>query len=122
MPKGGCPKVPQQESLSLYSDMLEKWTGKKDKVSLTKTPKLESGDGRKEVRERASKRNLPFTVGANGEQKDSDTGPLGSCLSWGSHEEPSSGAPWAEAACPSTRGCFFGTRGTVMIFLLCFGL
>lgn len=26
------------------------------------------------MRERATKRKLPFTVGANGEQKDSDTG------------------------------------------------
>ncbi|XP_035137669.3 ankyrin repeat domain-containing protein 11 isoform X1 [Callithrix jacchus] len=75
MPKGGCPKAPQQEDLSLSSDMVEKQTGKKDKdkVSLTKTPKLERGDGGKEVRERASKRKLPFTAGANGEQKDSDT-------------------------------------------------
>ncbi|XP_033075273.1 ankyrin repeat domain-containing protein 11-like isoform X2 [Trachypithecus francoisi] len=76
MPKGGCPKAPQQEELPLSSDMVEKQTGKKDKdkVSLTKTPKLERGDGGKEVRERASKRKLPFTAGANGEQKDSDTG------------------------------------------------
>uniref|UniRef100_A0A2I3GNB9 Ankyrin repeat domain containing 11 n=1 Tax=Nomascus leucogenys TaxID=61853 RepID=A0A2I3GNB9_NOMLE len=75
MPKGGCPKAPQQEELPLSSDMVEKQTGKKDKdkVSLTKTPKLERGDGGKEVRERASKRKLPFTAGANGEQKDSDT-------------------------------------------------
>lgn len=46
----------------------------KDKVSLTKTPKLDRSDGGKEVRERTTKRKLPFTVGANGEQKDSDTG------------------------------------------------
>lgn len=55
--------------------MVEKQTGRKDKdkVSLTKTPKLDRGDGGKEVRERTTKRKLPFTVGANGEQKDSDT-------------------------------------------------
>lgn len=55
--------------------MVERHTGKKDKdkVSLTKTPKLDRSDGTKEVRERATKRKLPFTVGANGEQKDSDT-------------------------------------------------
>ncbi|KAJ8785964.1 hypothetical protein J1605_006924 [Eschrichtius robustus] len=49
----------------------------KDKVSLTKTPKLDRSDGGKEVRERATKRKLPFTVGAHGEQKDSDTGTPG---------------------------------------------
>lgn len=76
MPKGGCSKTPQQEEFSLSNDMVEKQTGKKDKdkVSLTKTPKLDRSDGGKEVRERATKRKLPFTVGANGEQKDSDTG------------------------------------------------
>ncbi|XP_029781936.1 ankyrin repeat domain-containing protein 11 isoform X3 [Suricata suricatta] len=75
MPKGGCSRTPQHEDFSLSSDMVEKQTGKKDKdkVSLTKTPKLDRGDGGKEVRERASKRRLPFTVGAHGEQKDSDT-------------------------------------------------
>ncbi|XP_073911568.1 ankyrin repeat domain-containing protein 11 isoform X4 [Castor canadensis] len=75
MPKGGCSKTPQQEDFSLSNDMVEKQTGKKDKdkVSLTKTPKLERSDGGKEVRERVTKRKLPFTVGANGEQKDSDT-------------------------------------------------
>ncbi|XP_032984021.1 ankyrin repeat domain-containing protein 11 isoform X1 [Rhinolophus ferrumequinum] len=75
MPKGGCSKTPQQEEFSLSNDMVEKQTGKKDKdkVSLTKTPKLDRSDGGKEVRERATKRKLPFTVGANGEQKDSDT-------------------------------------------------
>lgn len=46
----------------------------KDKVSLTKTPKLDRNDGGKEVKERATKRKLPFTVGTNGDQKDSDTG------------------------------------------------
>lgn len=75
MPKSGCSKTPQQEEFSLSNDMVEKQTGKKDKdkVSLTKTPKLDRSDGGKEVRERATKRKLPFTVGANGEQKDSDT-------------------------------------------------
>ncbi|XP_008060995.1 ankyrin repeat domain-containing protein 11 [Carlito syrichta] len=75
MPKGGCSKTPQQEDVPLSNDMVEKQTGKKDKdkVSLTKTPKLDRSDGGKEVRERATKRKLPFTVGANGEQKDSDT-------------------------------------------------
>lgn len=75
MPKGGCSRTPQQEERSLSSDMVEKQPGKKDKdkVSLTKTPKLDRSDGGKEVRERAPKRKLPFTAGANGEQKDSDT-------------------------------------------------
>ncbi|XP_027629266.1 ankyrin repeat domain-containing protein 11 isoform X3 [Tupaia chinensis] len=75
MPKGGCSKTPQQEESPLSNDMVEKQTGKKDKdkVSLSKTPKLDRSDGGKEVRERATKRKLPFTVGANGEQKDSDT-------------------------------------------------
>ncbi|XP_059855134.1 ankyrin repeat domain-containing protein 11 isoform X1 [Delphinus delphis] len=75
MPKGGCSRTPQQEERSLSSDMVEKQPGKKDKdkVSLTKTPKLDRTDGGKEVRERTTKRKLPFTVGANGEQKDSDT-------------------------------------------------
>ncbi|XP_049720028.1 ankyrin repeat domain-containing protein 11 isoform X2 [Elephas maximus indicus] len=75
MPKGGCSKTPQPEEFSLSNDMVEKQTGKKDKdkVSLTKTQKLDRSDGGKEVRERTTKRKLPFTVGANGEQKDSDT-------------------------------------------------
>ncbi|XP_004704555.1 ankyrin repeat domain-containing protein 11 isoform X2 [Echinops telfairi] len=75
MPKGGCSKTPQPEDFSLSNDMVEKQTGKKDKdkVSLTKTPKLERSDGGKEVRERSTKRKLPFTVSTNGEQKDSDT-------------------------------------------------
>ena len=74
MPKGGCSRTPQQEERSVSSDMVEKQPGKKDKdkVSLTKTPKLDHSDGG-QVRERAPKRKLPFTVGANGEQKDSDT-------------------------------------------------
>ncbi|NWI14136.1 ANR11 protein, partial [Crypturellus soui] len=74
MPKGGCSKTPQPEDFSLSNDMVEKQTGKKDKdkVSLTKTPKLDRNDG-KEVKERATKRKLPFTVGTNGDQKDSDT-------------------------------------------------
>uniref|UniRef100_A0A8B9U267 Ankyrin repeat domain-containing protein 11 n=1 Tax=Anas zonorhyncha TaxID=75864 RepID=A0A8B9U267_9AVES len=75
MPKGGCSKTPQPEDFSLSNDMVEKQTGKKDKdkVSLTKTPKLDRSDGGKEVKERATKRKLPFTVGTNGDQKDSDT-------------------------------------------------
>ncbi|XP_034972811.1 ankyrin repeat domain-containing protein 11 isoform X1 [Zootoca vivipara] len=75
MPKGGCSKTPQLEDFSLSNDMVEKQTGKKDKdkVSLTKTPKLDRSDGGKEVKERATKRKLPFTVGTNGDQKDSDT-------------------------------------------------
>ncbi|XP_077166329.1 ankyrin repeat domain-containing protein 11 isoform X2 [Paroedura picta] len=75
MPKGGCSKAPQSEDFSLSNDMVEKQTGKKDKdkVSLTKTPKLDRSDGGKEVKERATKRKLPFTVGTNGDQKDSDT-------------------------------------------------
>ncbi|XP_006902910.1 PREDICTED: ankyrin repeat domain-containing protein 11 [Elephantulus edwardii] len=75
MPKGGCSKTPQQDDIPLSNDMVEKQTGKKDKdkVSLTKTPKLDRSDGGKEVRERTTKRKLPFTVSANGEQKDSDT-------------------------------------------------
>lgn len=36
----------------------------KDKVSLTKTPKLDRSDGGKEVREQRA-RELPFTAGAN---------------------------------------------------------
>ncbi|KAM6223298.1 ankyrin repeat domain-containing protein 11 [Rhynchocyon petersi] len=75
MPKGGCCKTPQPDDFAFSNDMVEKQTGKKDKdkVSLTKTPKLDRSDGGKEVRERATKRKLPFTIGANGEQKDSDT-------------------------------------------------
>uniref|UniRef100_A0A8C5Z8X0 Uncharacterized protein n=1 Tax=Marmota marmota marmota TaxID=9994 RepID=A0A8C5Z8X0_MARMA len=75
MPRGARSRTPQQEDSPPSSDMVEKHTGKKDKdkVSLTKTPKLDRSDGGKEVRERATKRKLPFTVGANGEQKDSDT-------------------------------------------------
>ncbi|XP_055991556.1 ankyrin repeat domain-containing protein 11 isoform X1 [Sorex fumeus] len=75
MPKGGCSRTSQQEECPLSNDMVEKQTGRKDKdkVSLTKTPKLDRSDGGKEVRERTTKRKLPFSVGANGEQKDSDT-------------------------------------------------
>ncbi|XP_074865354.1 ankyrin repeat domain-containing protein 11 isoform X3 [Carettochelys insculpta] len=75
MPKGGCSKTPQSEDFALSNDMVEKQTGKKDKdkVSLTKTPKLDRSDGGKEVKERATKRKLPFTVGTNGDQKESDT-------------------------------------------------
>uniref|UniRef100_A0A8D0REW8 Ankyrin repeat domain-containing protein 11 n=1 Tax=Sus scrofa TaxID=9823 RepID=A0A8D0REW8_PIG len=74
MPRGGCSRPAQQEERALSHDMVEKQPGKKDKekVSLPKTPKLDRSDG-KDVRERATKRKLPFTVGAHGEQKDSDT-------------------------------------------------
>lgn len=44
-----------------------------DKV-LNKTPKLDRSDGVKEMKEKAPKRKLPFTAGANGDQKDSDSG------------------------------------------------
>uniref|UniRef100_A0A2K5QYQ1 Uncharacterized protein n=1 Tax=Cebus imitator TaxID=2715852 RepID=A0A2K5QYQ1_CEBIM len=71
MPKGGCPKAPQREDLSLSSDTAEKQTGKKDKASLTKTPKLERGDGGKEARGRAGPQKLSSTAGADAEQKDS---------------------------------------------------
>ncbi|XP_069595056.1 ankyrin repeat domain-containing protein 11 [Ranitomeya imitator] len=72
MPKGGCSKTPQPEEFSLSYDMVEKQTGKKDKdkVSLNKTPKLDRNDGGKE---KTTKRKLPFSVGTNGDQKDSDT-------------------------------------------------
>lgn len=46
----------------------------KDKGSSNKTPKLDHSDGVKEMKEKAPKRKLPFTVGANGDQKDSDSG------------------------------------------------
>lgn len=48
-----------------------------DKVLSNKTPKLDRSDGVKEMKEKASKRKLPFTVGANGDQKDSDSGKTG---------------------------------------------
>ncbi|XP_044125567.1 ankyrin repeat domain-containing protein 11 isoform X2 [Bufo gargarizans] len=72
MPKGGCSKTPQPEEFSLSYDMVEKQPGKKDKdkVSLNKTPKLDRSDGGKE---KTTKRKLPFSVGTNGDQKDSDT-------------------------------------------------
>ncbi|XP_066569866.1 ankyrin repeat domain-containing protein 11 isoform X2 [Amia ocellicauda] len=75
MPKGGGSKTPQPEDFPLNTDMVEKQTGKKDKdkVSLNKTPKLDRSDGGKEMKEKAPKRKLPFTVGANGDQKDSDS-------------------------------------------------
>nr|XP_023646508.1 ankyrin repeat domain-containing protein 11 [Paramormyrops kingsleyae]XP_023646509.1 ankyrin repeat domain-containing protein 11 [Paramormyrops kingsleyae]XP_023646510.1 ankyrin repeat domain-containing protein 11 [Paramormyrops kingsleyae] len=73
MPKGGASKTPQLEDFPLNTDMVEKQTGKKDKVSSTKTPKLDRSDGLKEMKEKAPKRKLPFTVGANGDQKDSDS-------------------------------------------------
>ncbi|XP_056381996.1 ankyrin repeat domain-containing protein 11 [Hyla sarda] len=72
MPKGGCSKTPQPEEFSLSYDMVEKQTGKKDKdkVSINKTPKLDRSDGGKE---KTTKRKLPFSIGTNGDQKDSDT-------------------------------------------------
>ncbi|XP_036400401.1 ankyrin repeat domain-containing protein 11 [Megalops cyprinoides] len=75
MPKGGGPKPPQLEDFPLSTDMVEKQAGKKDKdkISSNKTPKLDRGDGVKEMKEKAPKRKLPFTVGANGDQKDSDS-------------------------------------------------
>uniref|UniRef100_A0A8B9LCX0 Ankyrin repeat domain-containing protein 11 n=1 Tax=Astyanax mexicanus TaxID=7994 RepID=A0A8B9LCX0_ASTMX len=45
----------------------------KDKGSSNKTPKSDRSDGVKEMKEKAPKRKLPFTVGANGDQKDSDS-------------------------------------------------
>lgn len=45
-----------------------------DKVLTNKTPKLDRSDGVKEMKEKAPKRKLPFTAGANGDQKDSDSG------------------------------------------------
>lgn len=45
-----------------------------DKVLSNKTPKLDRSDGVKEMKEKAPKRKLPFTTGANGDQKDSDSG------------------------------------------------
>uniref|UniRef100_A0A8C9XUK3 Ankyrin repeat domain-containing protein 11 n=1 Tax=Sander lucioperca TaxID=283035 RepID=A0A8C9XUK3_SANLU len=53
--------------------MVEKQGGKKDKVLSNKTPKLDRSDGVKEMKEKAPKRKLPFTAGANGDQKDSDS-------------------------------------------------
>ncbi|XP_058849716.1 ankyrin repeat domain-containing protein 11 isoform X1 [Acipenser ruthenus] len=75
MPKGGGSKTPQSDDFPPNTDMVEKQTGKKDKdkVSLNKTPKLDRSDGGKEMKEKAPKRKLPFTVGANGDQKDSDS-------------------------------------------------
>ncbi|XP_060715132.1 ankyrin repeat domain-containing protein 11 [Tachysurus vachellii] len=75
MPKGGGSKTPQLEDFPLSTDMVEKQGGKKDKDkgSSNKTPKLDRSDGIKDMKEKAPKRKLPFTVGANGEQKDSDS-------------------------------------------------
>ncbi|XP_030647894.1 ankyrin repeat domain-containing protein 11 [Chanos chanos] len=75
MPKGGGSKTPQLEDFPLSTDMVEKQGGKKDKDkgSSNKTPKLDRSDGGKEMKEKAPKRKLPFTVGANGDQKDSDS-------------------------------------------------
>uniref|UniRef100_A0A673L2C6 Ankyrin repeat domain-containing protein 11 n=1 Tax=Sinocyclocheilus rhinocerous TaxID=307959 RepID=A0A673L2C6_9TELE len=75
MPKGGGSKTPQLEDFPSNTDMVEKQCGKKDKDkgSSNKTPKLDHSDGVKEMKEKAPKRKLPFTVGANGDQKDSDS-------------------------------------------------
>ncbi|XP_034048022.1 ankyrin repeat domain-containing protein 11 isoform X2 [Thalassophryne amazonica] len=73
MPKGGGSKAPQLDHFPLNTDMVEKQGGKKDKVLSNKTPKLDRSDGVKEMKEKASKRKLPFTAGANGDQKDSDS-------------------------------------------------
>ncbi|CAL1603752.1 unnamed protein product [Knipowitschia caucasica] len=73
MPKGGGSKTPQLDHFPLSTDMVEKQGGKKDKVLSNKTPKLDRSDVVKEMKEKASKRKLPFTTGANGDQKDSDS-------------------------------------------------
>uniref|UniRef100_A0A665TSR7 Ankyrin repeat domain-containing protein 11 n=1 Tax=Echeneis naucrates TaxID=173247 RepID=A0A665TSR7_ECHNA len=73
MPKGGGSKTPQLDHFPLNTDMVEKQAGKKDKVLSNKTPKLDRSDGVKEMKEKAPKRKLPFTTGANGDQKDSDS-------------------------------------------------
>ncbi|KAJ7986037.1 hypothetical protein DPEC_G00346660 [Dallia pectoralis] len=75
MPKGGGSKTPQLEDFPLNTDMVEKQSGKKDKDKAlsNKTPKLDRSDGVKEMKEKVPKRKLPFTVGANGDQKDSDS-------------------------------------------------
>uniref|UniRef100_A0A671KYQ9 Ankyrin repeat domain-containing protein 11 n=1 Tax=Sinocyclocheilus anshuiensis TaxID=1608454 RepID=A0A671KYQ9_9TELE len=75
MPKGGGSKTPQLEDFPSNTDMVEKQGGKKDKDkgSSNKTPKLDHSDGVKEMKEKTPKRKLPFTVGANGDQKDSDS-------------------------------------------------
>ncbi|XP_070776953.1 ankyrin repeat domain-containing protein 11 [Enoplosus armatus] len=73
MPKGGGSKTPQLDHFPLNTDMVEKQGGKKDKVLSNKTPKLDRSDGAKEMKEKAPKRKLPFTAGANGDQKDSDS-------------------------------------------------
>ncbi|XP_062845922.1 ankyrin repeat domain-containing protein 11 [Trichomycterus rosablanca] len=75
MPRGGGSKTPQREDFPLSTDMVEKQGGKKDKDkgSSNKTPKLDRGDGVKEMKEKAPKRKLPFTVGANGDQNNSDS-------------------------------------------------
>ncbi|XP_051787620.1 ankyrin repeat domain-containing protein 11 isoform X1 [Erpetoichthys calabaricus] len=72
MPKGGGSKTPQSEDFPV-TDMVEKQSGKKDKVSLNKTPKLDRNEGGKDIKDKAPKRKLPFTVGANGDPKDSDS-------------------------------------------------
>ncbi|KAJ8249211.1 hypothetical protein GJAV_G00232360 [Gymnothorax javanicus] len=75
MPKGRGTKAPQQEDLPLSTDMVEKQAGKKDKEKLSsnKTPKLDRSDAVREMKEKTPKRKLPFSVGANGEQRESDS-------------------------------------------------
>ncbi|XP_077444144.1 ankyrin repeat domain-containing protein 11 isoform X1 [Stigmatopora argus] len=73
MPKGGGSKTPQLDHFPHNTDMVEKQGGKKEKVLSNKTPKLDRSDGVKEMKEKTSKRKLPFTTGANGDQKDSDS-------------------------------------------------
>ncbi|CAL8362174.1 unnamed protein product, partial [Gadus morhua 'NCC'] len=72
MPKAGGSKPPPHDPFPLNTDMVEKQPGKKDKEKTLsiKTPKVDRGDGAKE---KAPKRRLPFTVGTNGDQKDSDS-------------------------------------------------
>uniref|UniRef100_A0A4W3J8R0 Ankyrin repeat domain-containing protein 11 n=1 Tax=Callorhinchus milii TaxID=7868 RepID=A0A4W3J8R0_CALMI len=80
MPKSGCSKTPQSEDYPLNIDMVEKQSGKKEKekIAYNKTTKLERSDGGKEVKEKAPKRKLPFSIGVNSsDQKDSDTEKLG---------------------------------------------
>ncbi|KAJ8400480.1 hypothetical protein AAFF_G00396040 [Aldrovandia affinis] len=106
MPKGGGSKTPQLEDFPLSTDMVEKQAGKKekDKISSNKTPKLDRSDGVKEMKEKAPKRKLPFTVGANGDQKDSDSvcdpGPVVRGLGFPQHRHLTLRCPAALSAGP----------------------
>lgn len=103
----------------------------KDKVSLTKTPKLDRSDGGKEVKERATKRKLPFTVGTNGDQKDSDTGtemahctPRCSWGCWGAHRIQGAASPYgsvvSNSLCFLIEGRGTWTRGWITaLFHMC---